>query len=80
METLPRIVIDLPTISEDNLTIPNNNKDQRFRPTVKAIDAELSNPDSEGITWEQLIERLCEIFQEDEVNIDEASNVSNHNS
>jgi len=71
METLSRIGLELPAIHENDLTSPMSNTEQRFRPTKKAIEAELSNPESGGVTWEELIERLLEIFDSDEVNIDE---------
>lgn len=71
METLSRLGSALPFIHEDDSITPLIKSEQRFRPTKKAIEAELSNPESDGITWEQLIERLLEIFDSDEVNIDE---------
>ena len=74
MDTLSRIGSALPSINEEDSISAVINTEQRFRPTRKAVDAELSNPESDGITWEQLIERLCEIFQSDEVNIDEVRN------
>ena len=73
METLSRLTSALPSIHEDDLSHASMEGEQRFRPTRKAIDAELSNPESGGVTWEQMIERLLEIFDSDEVNIDEAS-------
>ena len=73
METLSRLTSALPSIHEDDLIHASVDGEQRFRPTRKAIDAELSNPESGGVTWEQMIERLLEIFDSDEVNIDEAS-------
>ena len=48
---------------------------ERFRPTKKTIAAKLSNPESEGITWEQLIQRLCEIFESDEIDVDQVFKV-----
>lgn len=71
METLPRIASELPSIHEEYSSSPVINTEQRFRPTRKASDAELSNPNSDGVTWEQLIERLLEIFESEEVNVDE---------
>ena len=44
---------------------------ERFRPTKKAIAAKPSNPESDGITWEHLIQRLCEIFESDDVDVDQ---------
>ena len=71
METLSRLSSALPSIHEDDLSQGLVDVEQRFRPTRKAIDAELSNPESGGVTWEQMIERLLEIFESDEVDIDE---------
>ena len=76
METLSRIGLELPSIHENDLTSPMSNTEQRFRPTKKAIEAELSNPESGGVTWEELIERLLEIFDSDEVNIDEVTDIN----
>jgi hypothetical protein len=75
METLPRIASELPSIHEEYSSSPVINTEQRFRPTRKASDAELSNPNSDGVTWEQLIERLLEIFESDEVNVDEVKDM-----
>ena len=78
METLSRLSSALPSIHEDDLKHSAIDSENRFRPTRKAIDAELSNPESGGVTWEQMIERLLEIFDSDEVNIDEVRGVSCH--
>merc|ERR1711963_567137 len=75
METLSRLTSALPSIHEDDLSHASMDGEQRFRPTRKAIDAELSNPESGGVTWEQMIERLLEIFDSDEVNIDEVEEI-----
>ena len=75
METLSHLASALPSIHEEYSSPPVISTEQRFRPTKKAIDAEISNPNSGGITWEQLIERLLEIFESDEINIDEVKNV-----
>jgi len=71
METLSRLTSALPSIHEDDISNNSIAGESRFRPTRKAIEAELSNPESSGVTWEQMIERLLEIFDSDEVNIDE---------
>ena len=79
METLrSQLESTLPRINEDdsNLSVGMT---ERFRPTKKATDAELSNQESEGITWEQLIQQLCEIFESDEINIDEVLKVVPYN-
>ena len=75
METLSRLSSALPSIHEDDLNHCVMGGEQRFRPTNKSIEAELSNPESRGVTWEQMIERLLEIFDSDEVNIDEVRGV-----
>ena len=76
METLPGLASELPLIHEEYSKLPANTTEQRFRPTKKAIDAEISNPNSSGITWEDLLERLVEIFESDEVNIDEVKDMN----
>ena len=73
METLSRLSSALPSIHEDDISNNSIGGESRFRPTRKAIEAELSNPESSGVTWEQMIERLLEIFDSDEVNIDEVN-------
>ena len=73
METLSRLTSALPSIHEDDISNNSIAGESRFRPTRKAIEAELSNPESNGVTWEQMIERLLEIFDSDEVNIDEVN-------
>ena len=73
METLSRLTSALPSIHEDDISNNSIAGESRFRPTRKAIEAELSNPESSGVTWEQMIERLLEIFDSDEVNIDEVN-------
>ena len=73
METLSRLSSALPSIHEDDISNISIAGESRFRPTRKAIEAELSNPESSGVTWEQMIERLLEIFDSDEVNIDEVN-------
>ena len=78
METLSRLSSALPSIQEDDLNHSAIDGESRFRPTRKAIDAELSNPETGGVTWEQMIERLLEIFDSDEVNIDEVRGVDCH--
>ena len=76
MDTLNRLASILPSINEDDSSSTATNEGgQRFRPIKnKVMEAEISNPESGGITWEQLLERLCEIFESDEVNIDEVKN------
>ena len=71
MDTISKLSHALPSIHEDDASSNVINSVERFRPTKKAIDAEISNPESDGITWEQLIDSLLEIFDSDEVNIDE---------
>ena len=71
MDTISKLSHALPSIHEDDASSTVINSVERFRPTKKAIDAEISNPESDGITWEQLIDSLLEIFDSDEVNIDE---------
>lgn len=71
MDTISKLSHALPSIHEDDATSTVINSVERFRPTKKAMDAEISNPESDGITWEQLIDTLLEIFDSDEVNIDE---------
>ena len=71
MDTISRLSHALPSIHEDDASSTVINSVERFRPTKKAMDAENSNPESDGITWEQLIDSLIEIFDSDEVNIDE---------
>ena len=73
METLSRLTSALPSIHEDDISNNSIASESRFRPTRKAIEAELSNPESTGVSWEQMIERLLEIFDSDEVNIDEVN-------
>ena len=73
METLSRLTSALPSIHEDDISNNSIAGESRFRPTRKAIEAELSNPESTGVSWEQMIERLLEIFDSDEVNIDEVN-------
>ena len=71
MDTISKLSHALPSIHEDDASSTVINSVERFRPTKKAMDAEISNPESDGITWEQLIDSLLEIFDSDEVNIDE---------